>query len=67
MVLTHKAYNLTMCLTWAETELSAPGADRFSVPGATSSASESPSTPIADSQQTCKMRTTSIHHLSAIL
>lgn len=49
MVPTEKAYNLTMCLTWAETELSAPGADRFSVPGATSSASESPSTPIADS------------------
>ena len=49
MLPTDKAYNLTMCLTCAETELSAPGAQRFSVPGATSSASESPSTPIADS------------------
>ena len=49
MLATDKAYNLTMCLTCAETELSAPGAHRFSVPGATSSASESPSTPIANS------------------
>lgn len=48
MVPRDKAYNL-ICFTCAETELSAPGADRFSVPGATSSASESPSTPIADS------------------
>ena len=31
--------------TWEVRELSAPGATRFSVPGATSSASTSPSTP----------------------
>jgi len=32
-------------ITWEVRELSAPGATRFSVPGATSSASASPSTP----------------------
>lgn len=42
-------------ITWEVRELSAPGATRFSVPGATSSASASPSTPK-------RKRKKSLHH-----